>query len=139
MQGSLKNRPADPLHHLVFTVSSASHLYKDTPTVLDSPTAPSYSLFRSHDLEEAEDLCRKALDCKLLFTTLSKLLESIHLHLCHLDPVQDIKKPIQDMLAKMHLNPLYKMIHIAILCTRDDIFTDENVDFMNKNAIPFNK
>ncbi|VDM58322.1 unnamed protein product, partial [Angiostrongylus costaricensis] len=57
VQGPVKNRPAEPLHHVVFTLS-------------DLPNAPSYSLFRSTVVEDAVDLCRRCVECKILFRIL---------------------------------------------------------------------
>uniref|UniRef100_A0A1I7X8E1 PNPLA domain-containing protein n=1 Tax=Heterorhabditis bacteriophora TaxID=37862 RepID=A0A1I7X8E1_HETBA len=57
VQGTFKNRPAEPIHHVVFSLS-------------ETQNAPSYSLFRSNEIEEAVDLCRRCLECKTLFTLL---------------------------------------------------------------------
>ncbi|KAK6033358.1 ankyrin repeat protein, partial [Ostertagia ostertagi] len=110
VQGSIKNRPAQPLHHVVFSVSEAVH-------------APSYSLFRSSIIEEAVDLCRRCLECKILF----KLL----------DRSKDPKKSIHDLMAKLRQYPLYRMIHIAIACDRLDLFSDANIQYMNTEYKPF--
>ncbi|VDO64550.1 unnamed protein product [Heligmosomoides polygyrus] len=110
VQGSIKNRPALPLHHVVFTLSEAVH-------------SPSYSLYRSSIIDDAVDLCRRCLECKILF----KLL----------DRSKDTKKPIQDLMGKLRQYPLYRMIHIAIACDRLDLFTNENIQLMNTKYKPF--
>ncbi|PAV57630.1 hypothetical protein WR25_23284 [Diploscapter pachys] len=112
VQGSLKNRPAEPLHHVVFSYNPPS------------TASPSYSLFRSNELEDAVDLCRQCLECKLLFTILDSTKDNV-------------KRRMQEMIGKLKLHPLYRMIHIAIVCNREDIFTEQNVDYINKNFCPF--
>ncbi|KAK6764869.1 hypothetical protein RB195_024985 [Necator americanus] len=105
VQGSFKNKPAEPLHHVVFSLT-------------DSPDSPAYSLFRSAVLEDAVDLCRRCLECHILFRLLDRSTET--------------KKPIQNLMAKLKQYPLYRMIHIAIACDRQDLFTDANLDYLNK-------
>ncbi|WKY14278.1 hypothetical protein Q1695_000097 [Nippostrongylus brasiliensis] len=110
VQGSFKNRPAQPLHHVVFSLSDAAN-------------APSYSLFRSYSIEDAVDLCRRCLECEILFRLI--------------DRSKDTKKQIQDLMLKLKQHPLYRMIHIAIACDRIDLFSDDNVEYMNSKYKPF--
>ncbi|KJH40752.1 ankyrin repeat protein [Dictyocaulus viviparus] len=110
VQGSVKNKPAEPLHHVVFSVS-------------DMPNAPSYSLFRSTVADDAVDLCRRCVECKILFKIL--------------DRSKDTKKPIGDLMAKLRQYPLYRMIHIAIACDRLDLFDDNNIEYLNSENNSF--
>ncbi|ETN77375.1 hypothetical protein NECAME_11101 [Necator americanus] len=112
VQGSFKNKPAEPLHHVVFSLT-------------DSPDSPAYSLFRSAVLEDAVDLCRRCLECHILFRLLDRSTET--------------KKPIQNLMAKLKQYPLYRMIHIAIACDRQDLFTDANLDYLNKMNSSFQR
>ncbi|KHJ96736.1 ankyrin repeat protein [Oesophagostomum dentatum] len=110
VQGSFKNKPAEPLHHVVFLLS-------------DSPNSPAYSLFRSTDVEDAVDLCRRCLECYILFRLL--------------DRSKEPKKAIHDLMAKLKQYPLYRMIHIAIACDRLDLFSDANLEYLNRMNTPF--
>ncbi|KAJ1359716.1 85/88 kDa calcium-independent phospholipase A2 [Parelaphostrongylus tenuis] len=110
VQGSVKNKPAEPLHHVVFSLS-------------ELPNAPSYSLFRSTVVEDAVDLCRRCVECKILFRIL--------------DRSKDTKKPISDLISKLKQYPLYRMIHIAIACDRLDLFDDANIEYMNSEKKSF--
>ncbi|VDM74649.1 unnamed protein product [Strongylus vulgaris] len=110
VQGSFKNKPAEPLHHVVFSLT-------------ESPNSPAYSLFRSTAVEDAMDLCRRCLECYILFRLL--------------DRSSDAKKSIQDLMAKLKQYPLYRMIHIAIACDRQDLFSETNVEYLNNMNTPF--
>ncbi|CAJ0609994.1 unnamed protein product [Cylicocyclus nassatus] len=110
VQGSCKNKPAEPLHHVVFSLT-------------ESPNSPAYSLFRASAVEDAVDLCRRCLECYILFRLI--------------DRSNDAKKSIQDLMAKLKQYPLYRMIHIAIACDRQDLFTDANVEYLKTVNTPF--
>nr|CDJ86931.1 Protein F47A4.5 [Haemonchus contortus] len=112
VRGPTKSGTISLLHHVVFSVVETMH-------------SPSYSLFRSPKIEDAVDLCRRCLECKILF----KLL----------DRSKGVKKSIQELMACLRQYPLYRMIHIAIACDRLDLFTDSNIQYMNTEYKPFKR
>lgn len=104
VQGTIKNEPSKPLHHVVYSYSLDGRVFK------------SLSLFRSQELEETLDFYRRCLECKILFK--------------FLDKSKDCRKKIRDITTMFQVRPLWKVLHIAIACQRSDIFTPEGIDFL---------
>ncbi|GMT36222.1 hypothetical protein PFISCL1PPCAC_27519, partial [Pristionchus fissidentatus] len=129
VQGSVKNRPGVPLHHVVYTVS-------------EDRNAPTYSIFRTSEVDDAVDLCRRCHECQFLFTRLgdrdcpyefphggetSKSSSTKRRY-----KKSDARKHIQELIRKMKAYPLWRMLPIAIACNREDIFTTENIELINE-------
>ncbi|CAJ0951815.1 unnamed protein product, partial [Mesorhabditis belari] len=112
VKGSLKNDPSTPIFHVVF--QKEKHKF-------------AYSLFRckgESSQDDAFDLCRRCLECQMLFSIIDD---------------KDPRATMREVINKLRENPLWRMIHVAIACNREDIFTEENIDFLNKNGVPFEK
>lgn len=107
VQGTFKNAPSEPLHHVVFTFK-----YEHAKVSL--------SIFRSTDLGEAVDFCRRCEDCRILLKMLDKK--------------KDIRKTIREMTNQFQNHPLWRMVHIAIACRRVDVFTDEGLAVLKENG-----
>ncbi|KAF8355695.1 ipla-3 [Pristionchus pacificus] len=131
VQGSLKNRPGIPLHHVVYTVS-------------EERNAPTYSIFRTSEVEDAVDLCRRCHECAFLFTRLGDRdgpYEFPHggeatkaTSTKKSNKKSDARKHIQELIRKMKAYPLWRMLPIAIACNREDVFTAENLQLMNEGV-----
>ncbi|CAJ0565572.1 unnamed protein product, partial [Mesorhabditis spiculigera] len=110
VQGSLKNDPGTPIFHGVFQ--------KDK-------TKPALSLYRcrgEQSQEDAFDLYRRCLECQQLIM---------------ISDEKDPRGPIREVINRLRENPLWRMIHVAIACNREDLFKEENIEYMNKNGISF--
>ena len=112
VQGSAKNAPGEPLHHVVYTYR---HEHRDL----------SLSIFRSNDFGEAIDFCRRCEDCRILLKMADKK--------------KDIRKIIRDMTNQFQLHPLWRMVHIAIACRRNDVFSDAGLAFLKENGYSINE
>lgn len=106
------------LNHVVFT-----HVANGQKETL--------SLFRTEDLGEAMDFCRRCEECRALFKMLS---ESIvrGFDFNRLGPSKDICKQIRDLTNIFQAHPLWRMVHFAIACSRTDVFTDDGLEFLQK-------
>ncbi|CAJ0607980.1 unnamed protein product [Cylicocyclus nassatus] len=110
VQGSYKNNPSEKLFHVVASLG-------------ETPNSPVYSLFRSNELEDAVDLCRRCMECQMLFK--------------FLDSNNDTKRRVQDVMIKLKQFPLYGMIHIAIACDRMDLFTNDSIENLDNTDNSF--
>ncbi|GMR60840.1 hypothetical protein PMAYCL1PPCAC_31035, partial [Pristionchus mayeri] len=134
VQGSLKNRPGVPLHHVVYTVS-------------EDRNAPTYSIFRTSEVDDAVDLCRRCHECAFLFTRLGD--PNTPYEFPHGEETSaaskststkkrkkksDARKHIQELIRNMKAYPLWRMLPIAIACNREDVFTQENLQLMNEGV-----
>jgi len=61
VQGTLKNEPSSALHHVVYTYLG------------DEASRESLTIFRSKDISEALDFCRRCEECRVLLKLLGKL------------------------------------------------------------------
>ncbi|CEF60107.1 85/88 kDa calcium-independent phospholipase A2 [Strongyloides ratti] len=104
VQGTIKNEPSKPLHHVVYSYSVETKVFK------------SLSLFRSQEMEDALDFYRRCLECKILFK--------------FLDKSKDCRKKIRDITTMFQVRPLWKVLHIAIACQRSDIFSPDGINFL---------
>ncbi|KAI1725474.1 ankyrin repeats (3 copies) domain-containing protein [Ditylenchus destructor] len=104
VQGSLKNEPTKCLHHVVYAYST------------DQGNQESLTIYRSYDVEDALDFCRRCEECRALFNLLDKK--------------KDVRKAIRDITNKFQLHPLWRMVHIAIACARTDVFTDDGLNYL---------
>uniref|UniRef100_A0A0N4ZC78 phospholipase A2 n=1 Tax=Parastrongyloides trichosuri TaxID=131310 RepID=A0A0N4ZC78_PARTI len=104
VQGTIKNEPSKPLHHVVYSYQGQDKIFK------------SMSLFRSQELSEALDFYRRSLECKILFK--------------FIDKSKDCRKKIRDITTMFQVRPLWRVLHIAIACQRNDIFTPEGINFL---------
>ncbi|CAD5215806.1 unnamed protein product [Bursaphelenchus okinawaensis] len=93
------------LNHVVYTHYSSGE--KET-----------LSLFRTEDLGEAMDFCRRCEECRALFKMLGFS--------------KDICKQIRDLTNKLQSHPLWRMVHISIACGRTDVFTDDGYEYLQK-------
>ncbi|KAI6235237.1 Phospholipase A(2) [Aphelenchoides besseyi] len=107
VQGTLKKENSDKLdlNHVVF-----SRNIDDVRETL--------SLFRTQDLSEAMDFCRRCEECRALFKLLINL--------------KDIRRQVRDLTKKFQAHPLWRMVHIAIACGRTDVFNDDGFEFLQK-------
>uniref|UniRef100_A0A7E4VRA1 phospholipase A2 n=1 Tax=Panagrellus redivivus TaxID=6233 RepID=A0A7E4VRA1_PANRE len=112
VQGSLKNAPGEPLHHVVYTFR-----YENS--------RESLSIFRSTDFGEAVDFCRRCEDCRILLKMIDKR--------------QDLRKAIRDMTNHFQMHPLWRMVHIAIVSCRLDVFSDDGVAYLKDNGYSINE
>lgn len=112
VQGTFKNAPTEPLHHVVFTFK-----YDQSRVAL--------SIFRSTDLGEAVDFCRRCEDCRILLKMLDKK--------------NDIRKTIREMTNHFQYHPLWRMVHIAIACRRSDVFSDEGLETLKEDGYSLNE
>lgn len=103
VQGTLKNNPATPLFHVLF---SNSHIDEPLNTV-------TLSIYRSHDIHEAIDLCNRCSDCETLFMLM--------------DMRKDNKKLVRELVASLREHPLWLILPIAIATNRIDFFSDEGI------------
>uniref|UniRef100_A0A0K0FBV7 phospholipase A2 n=1 Tax=Strongyloides venezuelensis TaxID=75913 RepID=A0A0K0FBV7_STRVS len=104
VQGTIKNEPSKPLHHVVYSYNVEGKIFK------------SLSLFRSQDLEESLDFYRRCLECKIL--------------LKFIDKSKDCRKKIRDITTMFQVRPLWRVLHIAIACQRCDIFSPDGINFL---------
>uniref|UniRef100_A0A915DMC7 Uncharacterized protein n=1 Tax=Ditylenchus dipsaci TaxID=166011 RepID=A0A915DMC7_9BILA len=109
VQGSIKNEPATTLHHVVYTF--VGMLPGETRDHCESLT-----IYRSTDVGEALDFCRRCEECRAL--------------LRWLDKKKDVRKAIRDITNKFQAHPLWRMVHIAISCGRADMFTDDGLNYL---------
>ena len=118
VQWSLKPQTPDlsvALSHVIYVHKNA----ESTETL---------SLFRSPDLEEAIDFCRRCEECRGLFHLLGMyavFLLTLAFATAILDNQRDIRKQLREMTRQIQLHPLWRMVHIAIACYRTDVFTDD--------------
>ncbi|KAI3420797.1 hypothetical protein GPALN_014417 [Globodera pallida] len=106
VQGSIKNEQSMALNHVVYTVEG------------ESGQKRTFTIFRSQMLEEALDICRRYEECRVLFRSS--------------DQKKDMRKLIWDVTFVMKEHPLWRMAHIAILCQRVDIFTDDGLAYLQQ-------
>jgi ssDNA-binding replication factor A large subunit len=107
VQGSVKNAPGEPLHHVVYTYR---HEHRDL----------NLSIFRSNDFGEAIDFYGRCEDCRILLKMADKK--------------KDVRKIIRDMTIQLQLHPLWRMVHIAIACRREDVFSTDGLAVLKENG-----
>uniref|UniRef100_A0AC35GL51 Phospholipase A2 n=1 Tax=Panagrolaimus sp. PS1159 TaxID=55785 RepID=A0AC35GL51_9BILA len=107
VQGSVKNAPGEPLHHVVYTYR---HEHRDL----------NLSIFRSNDFGEAIDFYGRCEDCRILLKMADKK--------------KDVRKIIRDMTIQLQLHPLWRMVHIAIACRREDVFSADGLAVLKENG-----
>ncbi|KAK0396979.1 hypothetical protein QR680_001929 [Steinernema hermaphroditum] len=108
VQGSMKNEPGTSVHHVVYTYT------------VDEETK-SLSIFRSEDMAQAIDFCRRCVECRVLLKLIDKR--------------KDVKRQIRDMTTQFALHPLWRMVHIAIVCNRVDVFAEDGSAVMKKYGL----
>lgn len=69
VQGTLKNRPAAPLFHVLFSKENGE---KNDNRQEEIELLVTVSIFRTHEIQEAIDLCNRCYDCEALFMLLGK-------------------------------------------------------------------
>uniref|UniRef100_A0A1I8B5N7 phospholipase A2 n=1 Tax=Meloidogyne hapla TaxID=6305 RepID=A0A1I8B5N7_MELHA len=106
VQGSLKSDPSIALNHVVYTCAEENGKNRHL------------TIFRSFNAEEALDFCRRCDECRVLFNLL--------------DQKKDIRRPVWDVTYMIKNHPLWRMVHIAILCNRIDIFSDDGIECIKK-------
>ncbi|KAL3121985.1 hypothetical protein niasHT_008579 [Heterodera trifolii] len=100
------NEPNALMNHVVYTVKESGGRKR------------TFTIFRSNIVEEASDFCRRYEECRVLFRTS--------------DQTKDLGKLIWDVTLVMKEHSLWHMVHIAILCQRVDIFTDDGLAFLER-------
>lgn len=45
---------------------------------------------------------------------------------------KDVRRQVRDLTDKFQVNPLWRMVHIAIACRRGDVFTEDGIDFLRR-------
>ncbi|MFH4976835.1 hypothetical protein AB6A40_003544 [Gnathostoma spinigerum] len=98
VQGSLKQKPNEPLYHVLFAKAEGS-------------VQRTLSMFRTDSLQESIDLCSRCSDCELLFTLL--------------DIEKDNRKQVRSLIQAIRSHPLWHVVPIAIVTNRIDLFADE--------------
>ncbi|KAL3108003.1 hypothetical protein niasHT_018304 [Heterodera trifolii] len=109
VQGSVKDKEPSTkalMNHVVYTVEESGGRRR------------TFTIFRSNIVEEALDFCRRYEECRVLFRTS--------------DQKKDLRKLIWDVTFVMKEHPLWRMAHIAILCQRVDIFTDDGLAYLER-------
>ncbi|TMS36574.1 hypothetical protein L596_003707 [Steinernema carpocapsae] len=106
VQGSMKNEPGTQVHHVVYTY------------VVDNSERRSLSVFRSDDMAQAVDFCRRCVECRVLLKLIDKK--------------KDIRRFIRDMTTQFALHPLWRMVHIAVACNRVDVFEEDGISMIKK-------
>ncbi|MCP9266140.1 hypothetical protein DINM_021623 [Dirofilaria immitis] len=91
VQGTLKNRPAAPLFHV---------LGEEIEFLI------TVSIFRTHEIQEAIDLCNRCYDCEALFMLL--------------DMQNDNRRLVRDLVTALRAHPLWLIVPIAIATNRAD-------------------
>uniref|UniRef100_A0A1I7XWZ9 phospholipase A2 n=1 Tax=Steinernema glaseri TaxID=37863 RepID=A0A1I7XWZ9_9BILA len=108
VQGSMKNEPGTLVHHVVYTYT----LEEETKSL---------SVFRSDDMSHAIDFCRRCVECRVLLKLIDKR--------------KDVKRQIRDMTTQFALHPLWRMVHIAIVCNRVDVFSEDGISVIKKYGL----
>ncbi|KAL3075125.1 hypothetical protein niasHS_013348 [Heterodera schachtii] len=103
VQGSVND---NMMNHVVYTVEESGRRTR------------TFTIFRSNIVDEALDFCRRYEECFVLFRTS--------------DPEKDLRKLIWDVTFMLKQHPLWRMAHIAILCQRVDIFTDDGLAYLQR-------
>ncbi|KAL3098401.1 hypothetical protein niasHT_022765 [Heterodera trifolii] len=109
VQGSIKDKEPSSkalMNHVVYAVEE------------NGGRRRTFTIFRSNIVEEALDFCRRYEECRVLFRTS--------------DQKKDLRKLIWDVTFVMKEHPLWRMAHIAILCQRVDIFTDDGLAYLER-------
>uniref|UniRef100_A0A158Q7B4 phospholipase A2 n=1 Tax=Elaeophora elaphi TaxID=1147741 RepID=A0A158Q7B4_9BILA len=110
VQGTLKNRPAAPLFHVLFSKGNEE---KNDNRQEEIEVLVTVSIFRTHEIQEAIDLCNRCYDCEALFMLL--------------DMQNDNRRLVRDLVTALRAHPLWLIVPIAIATNRADFFADESV------------
>ncbi|VBB28938.1 unnamed protein product [Acanthocheilonema viteae] len=110
VQGTLKNRPAAPLFHVLFSKENEE---KNDNREGEIELLVTVSIFRTHEIQEAIDLCNRCYDCEALFMLL--------------DMQSDNRRLVRDLVTALRAHPLWLIVPIAIATNRADFFTDESI------------
>lgn len=99
VQGSAKNEPFVALHHVVYAFNGEGH-------------RESLTIYRSTDLAEAIDFCRRCEECRVLLRLLGLYFIKIYVYLIiklfFLDKRKDVRKSIRDITHKFQVHPLWR-------------------------------
>ncbi|VDK42742.1 unnamed protein product [Anisakis simplex] len=115
VQGTLKNQPASPLFHVIFT-NTVTNNNNDN----EDSTKVTLSIFRSHDIQEAVDLYNRCCDCETLFMLL--------------DIGKDNRKLVRELVNALRTHPLWLIVPIAIATNRLDFFMQETICGAEENV-----
>uniref|UniRef100_A0A8R1TV84 phospholipase A2 n=1 Tax=Onchocerca volvulus TaxID=6282 RepID=A0A8R1TV84_ONCVO len=110
VQGTLKNRPAAPLFHVLFSKESGE---RNDNKKGEIELLVTVSIFRTHEIQEAIDLCNRCYDCEALFMLL--------------DMQSDSRRLVRDLVTALRAHPLWLIVPIAIATNRADFFADESI------------
>ncbi|KAK6110191.1 Ankyrin repeats (3 copies) family protein [Brugia pahangi] len=110
VQGTLKNRPAAPLFHVLFSKENEE---KNDNRREEVELLVTVSIFRTHEIQEAIDLCNRCYDCEALFMLL--------------DMQNDNRRLVRDLVTALRAHPLWLIVPIAIATNRVDFFTNESI------------